>query len=103
MESQTPAGEVAVDDHVSIWRYMDLPRFVSMVANGRLWFSKAAALHDDPYEGFCKSIYREMPSGGEGRVVYHSGSVDTVISVEQMIAQWRRRSAMICENARDHL
>ena len=39
-------------DVTAIWRYTDLPRFVSLLSTGRLWFAKAATLRDDPWEGF---------------------------------------------------
>ena len=39
----------------TIWRYMDLPRFVSMLSTGRMWFAKAATLCDGPWEGFGKT------------------------------------------------
>jgi len=68
-----------VSDDVAIWRYMDLPRFVSMLATRELWFAKAAT-YDDPYEGFCKAV----PSAGHGHVL-------------------AQNAAEVCGNARDYL
>jgi hypothetical protein len=45
------------DDQLSaatpIWRYMDLAKFVMLVSNRKLWFSKGVTLRaGDPYEGY---------------------------------------------------
>lgn len=82
----------AISDDTPIWRYMDLPKFVSMLASGGLRFTKAAILRDDPYEGFCRAEPAGMLSVGPGPV-----------SVEHMIAQLGRISAESCRNARDRL
>jgi hypothetical protein len=66
MEPHTPSAEDVTRDDRTIWRYMDLPRLVSMLSTGGLWFAKAATLRDDPYEGFCKAIPREIPSEDDG-------------------------------------
>ncbi len=47
MNPDTPRDETA------IWRYMDLTKFVAMLASNTLWFAKMAEFHDDPFEGFC--------------------------------------------------
>jgi hypothetical protein len=49
-----PDTSADIGDETRIWRYMDLPRFVSMLATKSLWFAKAAQFHDDPYEGYCQ-------------------------------------------------
>ena len=105
MEFDTPRIKNVINDDTSIWRYMDLPKFVSMLANRGLWFTKAAALGDDPYEGFCKAKYLEIAPGHQGhrRVVRRNAQGKTIISVEQMIAGISHLSAKACENARDHL
>ncbi len=51
-----------VSDDTAIWRYMDLARFISMLATNTLWFAKASEFHDDPGEGFCKIIPRPIPA-----------------------------------------
>ena len=58
----TPAENGASDGRV-IWRYMDLPRFVSMLSTGRLWFAKAATLLDDPWEGFGVAKRLKLSTG----------------------------------------
>ena len=52
MEFDAPLAEDGTRDATEIWRYMDLPRSVSLLSTGRLWFAKAATLRDDPWEGF---------------------------------------------------
>jgi hypothetical protein len=99
------AGQRFDQHDTPIWRYMDLPRFVSILATGRLWFAKAATLHDDPYEGFCKAVSREIPlvNDGRGHIEMESGDEKTVLSTEQMIAGFSQSAAEVCENARDYL
>ncbi len=91
---------------VTIWRYMDLARFVSILATRRLWFAKAATLRDDSYEGFAKAarltvppgydvpkwIARKMPDGNTSQ-----------ISPRQMMADFSDNAAEVCENAREYL
>jgi len=52
MVVNTTSVKDTISDDKPIWRYMDLPKFVSMLAARGLWFTKAAKFHDDPYEGF---------------------------------------------------
>jgi hypothetical protein len=76
--------------NATIWRYMDLPRFVSVLATGQLWFPKAATLRDDPYEGFCNPPQRlDVQSATTG--------------AQQLIAGVGKFAAESCMNARDHL
>ena len=49
-----------IPDDTSIWRYLDLPRFASTLATGRLWFARLDQ-QEDPYEGFCKAVPLEVP------------------------------------------
>ena len=98
----TPVHRVVIDD-AAIWRYMDLSKFVSMLDRRGLWFTEAATFHDDPWEGFCKPAHREMPPGNSGPVVRENVEGRISMSGAQMIADLSRRSAGICENARDHL
>jgi hypothetical protein len=37
-------------DEKTIWRYMDLPKFISLIHKKSLFFTKASKLYD-PYEG----------------------------------------------------
>jgi len=36
-------GILCNGDETAIWRYMDLPKFVAMLASNTLWFAKAGA------------------------------------------------------------
>lgn len=102
MERITTPTEHAVGCDTVIWRYMDLPKFVSMLSTGHLWFSKAANLLDDPHEGFCDAAHREFPSDeyGPGPIEVQ-GPVG--ISFERMFAELSYSTAEACRNARDHL
>jgi hypothetical protein len=90
---------------LSIWRYMDLARFVSMLNNGALWFAKAATFRDDPFEGFCKAVHADIPPAGDDQLCVQEQSNDghAFISVGQMITELSSYASRICENARDHL
>jgi hypothetical protein len=91
-------------EDVTIWRYMDLPRFVWMLSTARLWFAKAASFKDDPWEGFGTAT-RFAVANDAPKVDKHE-TVDAktrLISVPEMMADMSRRSADILENARGHL
>src|ERR1700675_4873804 len=105
MEPDTPQAKDVTLDDTAIWRYMDLPRFVSMLATSGLWFAKADTLRDDPYEGFCKAICLETPSPDDGPKCIREETTDgkNVISLQQMIARISQLSAAYFENARHHL
>jgi hypothetical protein len=62
--AENPA-ESNTGDETTIWRYMDLPRFVSILWSGGLWFAKASTLRDDPYEGFGKAEYFKVPAADD--------------------------------------
>lgn len=48
------------DGDTTIWRYMDLGKFVSLVQNKQLWFSHSSKF-DDPYEGrYSKSAAEQI-------------------------------------------
>jgi hypothetical protein len=47
---------------VTIWRYIDLAKFVSLLANEALYFACPSELHD-PYEGYLPRQYVEAFSG----------------------------------------
>jgi hypothetical protein len=102
MEQITTPPEHAIGNDSVIWRYMDLPKFDSLLSTGGLWFAKAARLFDDPHEAFCEAAHREFPSDE-----YGSGPVEVQgpvsISFERMIAEISHANAEVCRNARDHL
>ncbi len=85
---------------------MDLPRFVSILSTGTLWFAKAATLRDDPYEGFGKAISFKAPSSdGSPKWITHTDpdGKKTKMSKLEMMANVSQMSAKIFENAQDHL
>lgn len=85
---------------------MDLPRFVSILSTGKLWFAKAATFRDDPYEGFGRAKSLEIPSSNNFRKwITHRDSkgMETKISAPEMMANMSQMSAKIVENAREHL
>jgi hypothetical protein len=81
---------------MAIWRYMDLPRFISMLAAHKLWFAKAATFQDDPYEGFCKTVRVETQPATNGPRSLHDDALDMYTSISQLTAD-------VFENARKHL
>lgn len=76
-----------------------------MLSTSKLWFAKAATLHDDPWEGFgTADWFTAHAEDGSPRWITHaSGSQKTNISVPQMIDFIGRVSAEYYENAREHL
>lgn len=102
MERITTPAEHAVGCDTVIWRYMDLPKFVSILSTRHLWFPKAASLLDDPHEGFCKVTRREFPIDeyGPGPVQQQE---EASISVERFFAEMSYATAECFRNARDHL
>ena len=54
MRDSDPTLDREVPADVVLYRYMDFPRFVSMLKEGALWLSRADLL-GDPFEGsFCR-------------------------------------------------
>jgi hypothetical protein len=45
----------------TIWRYMDLARFVSLLSTGEMRFTRASTYKDDPWEGYCEVMVPEIP------------------------------------------
>lgn len=53
-----PECHLPENESSAVWRYMDFPKFLSLLVNGALFFSRASNIikHDDAYEGaFSKS------------------------------------------------
>ena len=93
------------NDQTAIWRYMDLPKFVSMLASNTLWFAKVASL-EDCYEGFCEAKAREMPANDPlaKSITRTTGNGDTaVISLTQAMVELSNQSAEYFQKAPDHL
>ena len=93
-------------DDTPIWRYMDLSRFVAVLATRSLWFSKIAGLRDDPYEGFCRAACIRLSAAEDvgPKWVTHTDPEGTAqISAAEMIARFTRLAAGDCENAPEHL
>jgi hypothetical protein len=58
-------------DGTKVWRYMDLPKFVSLLAKQALFFSRADRL-GDPYEGSLTTPTRQALGGVFDTVKLHS-------------------------------
>lgn len=95
MKTETVTKAMQTEGEATIWRYMDLPRFVSMLANHKMWFAKASTFKDDPYEGYSKVKCFEVAAD------------DAPISLERFTALLREKfsqiSAEYCRNAGEHL
>jgi hypothetical protein len=105
VKSHRPAASDEVRDETVIWRYMDLPKFVAMLASDTLWFAKTRHLEDD-YEGFCQAKAGEMPLNDPRSkcITRTTGEGETaVISLTQMLVEFSRNAAAYFENAREHL
>src|SRR5258706_16357696 len=105
MELDKPQVNDAIGDDTPIWRYMDLPKFASMLVTGGLWFTKAARLHNDPYEVFSKAVRREIPNDEHGpdRLMGPRLQRGTQISVERMVAEISCVAVDCFDNAPDNV
>ena len=95
-----------VDDDTPIWRYMDLPKFVAMLATNSLHFTKLAKFSDDPYEGFGRATALPIPSGDSGAkwvTRSHPDGRTTQMSQAEWFADLSQRSAREVEDARELL
>ena len=61
-ETQHESFPLPTNKDIPIWRYMDLAKYVSMLADGGLFFPRASQLHD-PFEG---APTKHMVRGGSG-------------------------------------
>jgi hypothetical protein len=92
-------------EETPIWRYMDLSKFVAMLASKALWFAKAARF-EDGYEGFCQVQPLEMPPNDPlaKSIARTTGDGEEgLISVTQLVSEISKLSAAYFENAREHL
>ena len=95
MEWNPTPPEHTVESDTVIWRYMDLPRFISMLSTS-LWFTRAADFRDDPFEGFCDARHREFPVDEHGAgPLSRIGS--TTVSLERMFAEGSYSNAEILQ------
>jgi hypothetical protein len=99
-QDRPPSSNEAPDD-TTIWRYMDLPKFVAMLVSNSLWFAKAARL-EDSYEAFCEAVLPEIL--GDDRspkcvTSLNAEGVTTLISLPQMLRNLSDRSAAYVQNA----
>ena len=105
MTSAIPKTSDETPDGTPIWRYMDLPKFVAMLASKTQWFAKAARF-EDGYEGFCQVSPRETPSNDPfARCITRTTAEGetALISVTQALVEVSKLSAKYFENAREHL
>lgn len=92
-------------DEMAIWRYMDLPKFVAMLASKTQWFAKVKHL-EDGYEGFCQVLPPEMPQHDPfAKCITRKTATgeEYLISATQMVVDMGKRSAEYLENPREHL
>jgi hypothetical protein len=100
-----PTSDDEAPDETPIWRYMDLPKFVAMLASKTQWFAKVKHL-EDGYEGFCRVLPPEMPGNDPfAKCVTRTTALGEkkVISVTQMVVDIGKQSAEYLENPREHL
>jgi len=87
----------AISEETVIWRYMDLQRFVVLMVSGAVRFTKAAAFHDDPWEGFCRV---SVPS----TLIPEADANGTIqLDWDQFSKSLADHSSKYLENAREHL
>ena len=103
MRESHPSIDREVPADTVLWRYMDFPRFVSMLKEGALWFSRADLL-GDPLEGSftqAREIERqrllENPPEGRTReeledVFRHNARVTSEGRLHVYINCWHRGS-----------
>jgi hypothetical protein len=105
MNENRPEANDEGRDETAIWRYMDLTKFVAMLASNTLWFAKAAHL-EDCYEGFCEAVTREMPAYDPLAKCITRTTAEgetAVISLTQAMVELSKHSAAFFQNARGHL
>lgn len=104
MDQESNSPEKLSGD-TKIWRYMDVPKFVAMLATGMLWFSKATNFHDDPFEGFCQATALRIPWANERPKVLKKTDIHgtRMISLAQVLEEFSQTAAEICERAREYL
>src|ERR1022692_844370 len=105
MDIETTPPKEATEEDTAIWRYMDLPKFISMLATKTLWFAKAATL-EDAYEGFCLVRAPDIPVDEHGpRWLTKSGlsEIRENITLGRMVAELGKAAADYLEDAREHL
>ena len=105
MELDAKPPEEGSGSDLTIWRYMDLSRFISMLSTSKLWFAKAATLHDDPWEGFGTAEWFKAPleDCSPKWITHETDHKKTNISVPQMIDLFGQMSAEYYEHAGEHL
>lgn len=82
------------DADIPVWRYMDLSKFISMMAKESLHFSRPDVFHD-PFEGMLSKNHT-FP----GNVQIGSSGVD--VSIEEAAEFFRRWKFVNCWHANEH-
>jgi hypothetical protein len=86
------------DDGATLWRFMDLPRYVDLLYRNALWLSRADQL-SDPYEGYYTvadvTQSRTFWASFEGPTPTVMMSVDG-IPTEELLAQMRDTVRRLC-------
>lgn len=81
------------EDDTSIWRYMDLGKFLSLIQTTQLWFSHTSKF-DDPYEGrYSKEVAEEIQQEKLG--IEETSEEDTGFFIEDdaddYVTCWNRK------------
>jgi hypothetical protein len=74
---------------LKIWRYVDLAKFVHMLATGTLYFPCATTELKDPYEGWLPRSHIKA------LMQINRGILDQMSMAETNCAKWRRESVPV--------
>jgi hypothetical protein len=95
--SANPIFEPPSDPQVKLWRYMDFTKFVSMLENGGLFFSRADRL-GDPFEGtFPKNNVIRRSA-----LLSSWGHPQASAKLSDHYAQWRKWMDICCWHMNEH-
>jgi hypothetical protein len=78
-------------DDALLWRYVDLPKYVSMLSTRSLWFSRVDLL-GDPFEGSLSAVNAKTRAGR----FRDQGGTDTVEKLSRLNADLRRMHYVSC-------
>jgi len=85
-----PEFEAPTNPDIKIWRYMNLPKLVSMISTGSLWLSRADLL-DDPHEGA-----RGPMNAAKRREIYGEDATQIIRALERSGPMMRRCVYVSC-------
>jgi hypothetical protein len=63
--------KVRMNGSTKIWRYMDLPKFVSLLTKRALHFASPLRFEDDPWEGYMpEALLKLMVANSHEKMIY---------------------------------